>query len=65
MYDTHSGATLWTTTTHGREPLANVNVAGGDFFGAGATDPGAAEERLARELAHEATSDFWPYWVEQ
>lgn len=65
IYDTHTGATLWSTAAHGRESIANMTVANGDLAGVGATDPRAAEARLARGLVHEATHDFWPYWVRQ
>jgi hypothetical protein len=63
MYDTRSGATLWTESVNGSAPLASVAVAKGDLAGLGVTDPRAAEDHLVELLVGRATQDFWPYWV--
>ena len=65
IYDARSGATLWTRAVRRRDSVAGVTVASGGLSGLGATDPKAAEGRLVRALARQATSDFWPYWVDQ
>jgi len=65
MYDTRTGATLWTEAATGSAPLAAVAVANGDLSGLGVTDPRAAEDHLVELLVGRATQDFWPYWVRQ
>ena len=65
MYDTRSGATLWTTAVSASAPIARVALAEGDLSGLGVGDPRAAEDRLLQLLAGSATHDFWPYWVRQ
>ena len=65
MYDTRTGATLWTEAVTGCQPLAAVAVAHGDLAGLGVTDPQEAEGRLVQSLVSQATQDFWPYWVRQ
>lgn len=65
MYDTRTGATLWTEAVTGSTPIAAVAVANGDLSGLGVTDPHAAESRLVQALVSRATQDFWPYWVRQ
>ena len=65
MYETRSGATIWTASSTCSEPLASIRVADGELSSVGASDPGGAEGRLVRRLVHLATGDFWPYWVRQ
>lgn len=65
MYDTRTGATLWTEAVTGSTPLAAVAVANGDLSGLGVTDPRVAEDHLVEMLVSRATQDFWPYWVRQ
>jgi hypothetical protein len=65
MYDTRTGATLWTEAVTGSTPIAAVAVANGNLSGLGVTDPQAAESRLVQALVSRATQDFWPYWVRQ
>lgn len=65
MYETRSGATLWTATSRCSEQLASIRVANGQLSGIGASDPSGAEGRLVRRLVHLATGDFRPYWVRQ
>jgi len=65
MYDTRTGATLWTESVNGSAPLASVAVAKGDLAGLGVNDPRAAEDHLIELLVGHATRDFWPYWVRQ
>lgn len=65
MYDTRTGATLWTEAVTGSTPVAAVTVAHGDLSGLGVADPQAAESRLVQALVSRATQDFWPYWVRQ
>jgi hypothetical protein len=63
MYDTRSGATVWSSAVRGREPLANVRLAGGDLAGVAAADPSATASHLICQLVNGATADFWSYWV--
>jgi len=65
MYDTRTGATLWSEAVTGSTPIAAVAVANGDLSGLGVTDPLAAESHLVQALVSRATQDFWPYWVRQ
>jgi len=65
MYDTRSGATLWTTAVSACAPLARVALADGDLSGLGMSDPRGAEQHLLQDLVARSTRDFWPYWVRQ
>jgi hypothetical protein len=63
LYDTRTGATIWTSTASGHEPLGGVFVGGGDFASVRANNPTDAEVRLVRCLVRGTTGDLWPYWV--
>jgi len=65
MYETRSGATIWTTSSECSEPLASIRVANGELSGIGTNDPAGAESRLTRRLVELATGDLWPRWVRQ
>lgn len=63
MYETRSGATIWSSSVQCQEPLAKVRLTGSDLSGLAAGDPAGAATRLVRQLVDGATTDFWPYWV--
>ena len=65
IVDTRSGATVWSSSVRGREPLAGVRLAGGDLTGIAASDPNGAAINLVGHMVDAATSDFWAYWVRQ
>jgi hypothetical protein len=63
MYETRSGATLWSSAVRGSQPIARMRLAGGDLTTLRASDPAEVGGRLVHELVGRATVDFWPYWV--
>jgi len=65
LYDTHSGATVWSATSHARETLAKIYVRGDDFASVSANNPNDSETRLVHTLINGASGDLWPYWVRQ
>jgi len=62
LYDTQSGATLWSRTVSDRKTLASLSVSG-TGVGAGANDPDEAKTALVNALVTEATRDFRPTWT--
>jgi hypothetical protein len=65
LYDTGSGATIWTTSMRGKETVARVDITSGGIGGIGASSTKDAEARLVDRLVGSATHDFRPYWVRQ
>lgn len=65
LYESGSGATLWTALSRGRETVASVSVSGGGLSGLGANSRDDANERLVRGLVERATEDFRPTWIRQ
>lgn len=65
ILDTRTGATIWTSATRGRQPVAHVGVDGGGLAGIGARDPDQARSRLVLDLVDRATADLWPRWERQ
>lgn len=65
LYDSDSGATIWSTLSHGRETVASLSVSGGGLSGIGADSRDDASSRLVRGLVDRATEDFRPTWVRQ
>ena len=62
IFETRSGATLWTRSAHATEPLARVDVTTAGISGVGASDAEDARLHLVRSLVGHATTDFWGYW---
>lgn len=63
LLDTTTGATLWTTATHGRQSVARVDVSREGLSGIGGRDPQGARAILVQDLVTRATADLWPRWV--
>jgi len=62
IFETASGATLWTRSAHATAPLAHLDVSTAGVSGVGAADAGDAQLHLVRNLAARATADFWGTW---
>jgi nucleotide-binding universal stress UspA family protein len=62
ILETRAGATLWTRSAQGKEPLARVGLAQGSLPSFGATDGSGAEARLVHGLVGTLTDDFWSHW---
>lgn len=63
MYDTRTGATLWTCSRNDTRAIAALSVSGGGLSGGGTTDPAAARGELFQALVARATEDFRPTWT--
>ena len=64
MYDTGSGATMWTHSIRARETVAQLDFSE-HGLGGGAAHPSEARTRLVKRLVSDATQDLRPYWVRQ
>jgi hypothetical protein len=62
IFETRSGATIWTTAARAREQIARVDLSSLGVSGVGANRTDDARLRLVRSLAASATSDFRAYW---
>jgi hypothetical protein len=62
IFDTRTGATVWSTATRAREPLARVDLSSTGVTGLGRTPGEEAHLRLVRSLVADATRDFWGRW---
>jgi hypothetical protein len=65
LYDTRSGATLWSRMARGKETVARLAVSPEGLSGSGASDPDDALSKLVDELVLNTTADFRPTWVRQ
>lgn len=66
LYDTRSGATLWSTHAQGKETLGSLSVSSGDGIpGIGVSHTEDALDRLVHSLVARATNDFRPSWVRE
>jgi hypothetical protein len=63
IYETRSGATIWTTTAAGRVPVAKMAVSSWGDASLKADQMEQARLTLVRDLVEQATSDFQPRWV--
>jgi hypothetical protein len=63
MYDTRTGATLWTCAATDRKTLAKLSVSSGGVSGGGTSDTDGVREKLLEELVVRATDDFRPGWI--
>jgi hypothetical protein len=65
IYDTKSGATVWTRAARAKEQVARVDLSMGGLAGMGANTPGESKNRLVQSLVERATVDFWSHWEKQ
>jgi hypothetical protein len=65
IFDTKSGATIWTRAARAKEQVARVDLSLEGLGGLGANTPGESKSRLVQALVEEATVDFWPHWEKQ
>lgn len=63
LYDTRTGATLWSRSVSERRTVASLSVSGSGVDNAGAKDPDEAKAELVSALVAAATSDFRPGWT--
>lgn len=62
MYDTHTGATIWTCAMADKRTLATVSVSEGGVSGGGSSDAAGVRAELFESLVTRATRDFRPSW---
>jgi hypothetical protein len=62
IFDTRTGATVWSTAARADEPLGRVDISSTGVAGLGANPVQEANHRLVRRLAARATADFWGHW---
>ncbi|HEY8154592.1 MAG TPA: hypothetical protein VII72_10740 [Myxococcota bacterium] len=62
IFDTRTGATVWSTAARASEPLGRVDISPSGVAGLGANPVEKASHRLVRRLASRATADFWGRW---
>ncbi len=66
LFDTQSGATLWSTLAQGKETLGSVSVSSEEGLPEiGVNHPESALDRLVHALVSRATRDFRPSWVRE
>lgn len=65
IFDTRSGATIWTRAARAKEQVARVDLSIEGIAGMGANSPGESKNRLVQSLVERATVDFWPHWEKQ
>jgi len=65
MYQTRSGATIWTNAARGKQSVANVSFSRGAIPRIGGKDPATAEARLVHSLVGTLAADFQPRWERQ
>jgi hypothetical protein len=63
MYDTKTGATLWTRIVADKRTVGALSVSSGGLSGGGTADMDAARSELFEALVVEATEDFRPGWA--
>jgi hypothetical protein len=62
LFDTRTGATVWTQAARATQPLGRVDVSATGVSGLGVSQADDARERLVRSLVANATGDFWGHW---
>jgi len=62
IFDTRTGATVWSTAARANEPLGRVDISSTGVSGLGASSEQEANHRLVRSLVARATADFWGHW---
>ena len=62
MYDTRTGATLWTCAASDKRTIAGLSVSSGGLSGGGTADVDGARSDLFHALIVKATDDFRPGW---
>ncbi len=63
LFETASGATLWTHLASDRQPVANLNLIKNGPINVGVTDPQEKYGQLVDGLVAHNTKDFWPSYV--
>ena len=62
IFDTRSGATVWSALARASEPIAHVDISASGVAGVGANPADDSKLRLIHSLVERATSDFWAHW---
>ncbi len=62
ILDAHSGATLWSSSTHARADVARVDLTATGISSPGTSQPNEARITLVRRLVGGATRDFRGSW---
>lgn len=66
LFDTRSGATLWSTSARGKETVGSVSVSPGDGLPeVGVSHSDDALGKLVHSLVTDTTRDFRPSWVRE
>lgn len=65
LWETASGAIVWTHMASGREPVAKLSFIKDGPFSIGMTDPKEKYGKLVTGLVAVNTNDFWPSYVYQ
>ncbi len=63
VWETASGATVWTHLASGREPVAKLSLMKNGPISVGVTDPKEKYGKLVAGLVAVNTNDFWPSYV--
>ncbi len=63
LYETASGATVWTHLASDRQPVANLRLINNGTINVGVTDPKEKYGQLVDGLVAYNTKDFWPSHV--
>jgi hypothetical protein len=64
LYETRSGATLWTRVSSASADLAHFSMIGGAPPVIGGTDPEDAYAEVVRLMVEYQSGDFYPRWVQ-
>ena len=62
IFDTRTGATVWSTSTRAKAEIAGVQVSDRGIASTGTHSPDDARQRLLQRLVRKATPDFWAHW---
>lgn len=65
LYETETGATIWTRSARGKETVAHVGMGTGGPVHFGASDPEDAYGKLVNGLVYRVTEDFRVRYVRQ
>jgi hypothetical protein len=63
LFETASGATIWTHLASGRQPVAKLSLIKNGPINVGVTDPQEKYGQLVDGLVAYNTKDFWPSHV--
>ena len=65
LFETRSGATLWSRSSTATANVAHLGVPNGGMPSFGASDPSKVYGGLVRQLVSHLRHDFYPRWVRQ